>query len=203
MVDDHRADREKKGKYFDFSRKVGNFETGCFEAKEVKQGVAGDLKFLKDFATPRAVCKVFDGVFSLIAKGARDAIMTDINASVSHSPAGWPTIEESFDIDTMSRRLHLSTKAFKPIDGSGNRMSKRNAESKTLKSTPNLVDEFSSSFALCCLINNFQDTFLQRLLFQRSFLKPLIRLHRVFLKVSVHSTFGKNKVHNEGVAVPV
>ena len=177
MVDDHRADREKKGKYFDFSRKVGNFETGCFEAKEVKQGVAGDLKFLKDFATPRAVCKVFDGVFSLIAKGARDAIMTDINASVSHSPAGWPTIEESFDIDTMSRRLHLSTKAFKPIDGSGNRMSKRNAESKTLKSTPNLVDEFSSSFALSSLINDLQNVLLQSFLLQGNFLEPLAGLH--------------------------
>ena len=110
VVDDHRADREKKGKYFDFSRKVANFETGCVETKEVKQGVAGDLRFLKDFATPRAVGKVFDGVLSLIAKGAGNAIMTDISASVSHSPAGWPAIEESFDIDTMSRRFHLSTK---------------------------------------------------------------------------------------------
>ena len=40
MVDDHRADREKKGKYFDFSRKVANFEAGGVKTQEFKQRVA-------------------------------------------------------------------------------------------------------------------------------------------------------------------
>ena len=40
MVDDHRADREKKGKYFDFSREVANFEAGGVKTQEIKQRAA-------------------------------------------------------------------------------------------------------------------------------------------------------------------
>ena len=40
MMDDHRADREKKGKYFDFGRKVANFEAGGVKTKEIKHGAA-------------------------------------------------------------------------------------------------------------------------------------------------------------------
>ena len=146
---------------------------------------------------------MFDGIFALIAKRAGNAIMTYITASVSHSPAGWPTIEESFDIDTMGRGFNLATKALETIDSSSNRMAKRNAESEPLESTTNLVDKFSSSLALSSLLNDLQNVLLQSFLFESRFLEPIGGMHDCFGKVSVHSTLGKNKVHNKGVAMPL
>ena len=86
--------------------------------------------------------------------------MPYIIASVSHSPAGWPTVEESLDIDTVDRGFNLATKALETIDSSRNRMAERNAESETLKSTTNLVDKLPSSFALGSLLNDLQNVLL-------------------------------------------
>ena len=43
-MNDRRADREKKGKGFNFRGKVGDFSTSRVKAKEFKDRVAGHLK---------------------------------------------------------------------------------------------------------------------------------------------------------------
>ena len=53
--------------------------------------------------------------------------MPNVSSGALHPPAGRPTIEESFDEDTMSRGFDLSTKGGKAIDSSGNRMPNGNA----------------------------------------------------------------------------
>ena len=119
---------------------------------------------------------MFEGVFSEVAKRASYAIVSDITASGSHSSAGWPTIEESFDIDTMGRRFNLAIKTLETIDSSGNRMANRNAKSESLRSTSNLVDKLSSPFALSSLINDLKDVFLQSSLFKGRLPKPVTRM---------------------------
>ena len=44
MVDDRRADREKKRKSFDLRGKVGDINTSRVKAKELKERVAGHSK---------------------------------------------------------------------------------------------------------------------------------------------------------------
>ena len=139
----------------------------------------------------------------MIAKGAGNAIMPYIIASVSHSPAGWPTVEESLDIDTVDRGFNLATKALETIDSSRNRMAERNAESETLKSTTNLVDKLPSSFALGSLLNDLQNVLLQSFLLKSRFLEPSGGMRDSSGKVNVQPTFGKNKVNNKGVAMPL
>ena len=74
--------------------------------------------------------------------------MSDVCSGCPHSPAGWPTIEKSFNVDTMCRRLDLSSKGVKTINSSGNRMTNGNAKSKTIKSGPDLVDKLPPPFAV-------------------------------------------------------
>ena len=64
--------------------------------------------------------EVFKGVPSKVAKRAGNAFMANVALSTSHSPAGWPTIEESFDVNAMSRRLDFAIKTLEPIDSPGN-----------------------------------------------------------------------------------
>ena len=59
VVDDRRADREKKGKGFDFRGKVRDLSTGRVKAKELKDRIAGHLKVRKNIFAPIAKSKMF------------------------------------------------------------------------------------------------------------------------------------------------
>jgi len=98
--------------------------------------MAGDMELRKNVLTPLAVSEMFQGVFATIAKWARDSLMPNVGSGGPHSPAGWPTIEKSFNEDTMGRRFDLSTKGVKAVNSSGNRMTNGNAKPETFKSGP-------------------------------------------------------------------
>ena len=100
-MDDRSTDREKKGKDFDFGAKVANFSASSLKAKKLQHRMTRISELCKNVLTPLAVSKVFQGVFATITKGAGDSLMPNVGSGGPHSPAGWPTIEKSFNEDTM------------------------------------------------------------------------------------------------------
>ena len=74
--------------------------------------------------------------------------MSNVIPGVHHSSAGWPTIEKSFNEDTMSREFDMSSKGVESIDGPSNRMSNGNAQPKSFKSAPDLADKFPFTLAM-------------------------------------------------------
>ena len=90
--------------------------------------------------------------------------MPNVGSGGPHSPAGWPTIEKSFNEDTMGRRFDLSTKGIKAVRSSGNRMTNGNAKPETFKSGPDLVNKLPPSFAMYRLADKGQNILLQSLL---------------------------------------
>ena len=83
--------------------------------------------------------------------------MSNVIPGVPHSPAGWPTIEEGSDEDTMSRGFDMTPKGFKSRDGPSSRMSNRNAKAKPFKSFPDLVLKFLIPLAVSSLTEKIQD----------------------------------------------
>ena len=202
-MDDRSTDREKKGKDFDFRAKVANFSAGSLKAKKLQHRMARNSKMCKNVLTPPAVSKVFQGVFTTIAKGAGDSLMSDVCSGCPHSPAGWPTIEKSFNVDTMCRRFDLSSKGVKTINSSGNRMTNGNAKPKTIKSGPDLVDKLPPPFAVGSLADKCHDIFLQSLLLEGGFSKPIFRMLTRVGELVTHFTFSKGEVYDKGIGVPI
>ena len=112
----------------------------------------------KDILAPFAMGKVFKRVFATATEGAGSSLMSNVFSSASHSSAGWPTIEKSFDEDTMSRGFDTTPKGFKPRDGPSSRMSNRNAKAESFKSFPDLVLKFLKPLAVSSLAEKFQDS---------------------------------------------
>ena len=83
--------------------------------------------------------------------------MSNVIPGVPHSPAGWPTIEEGFDEDTMSRGFDMTPKGFKSREGPSSRMTKWNAKVESLKSFPDLVDKFPISLAMGSLTDKVHE----------------------------------------------
>ena len=202
-MDDRSTDREKKGKDFDFGAKVANFSAGSLKAKKLQHRMARNSELCKNVLTPLAVSKVFQGVFATITKRARDSLMPDVGSGGPHSPASWPTIEKSFDEDTMCRRFDLSTKGVKAVNSSGNRMTNGNAKPKTFKSCPDLVDKLPPPFAVGCLADKSHDVPLQSLLLKGGFSKPIFRMLTRVGELVMHFTFTKSEVDDKGIGVPI
>ena len=112
--------------------------------------------------------------------------MSNVIPGVPHSPAGWPTIEESFDEDSMSRRFDMTPKGFKSGECSCSRMSRRNTKVESLKSFPDLVDKFPISLAMSSLTDKVHDISLQGFLLKGSFPKPSLRMLSSIGKLTIH-----------------
>ena len=202
-MDDRSTDREKKGKDFDFGAKVATCRAGSLKAKKLQNRMARDSELCKNVLTPLAVSKVFQEVFATITKRARDSLMPDVGSGGPHSPASRPTIEKSFNEDTMCRRLDLTTEGVKTINSSGNRMTNGNAKPKTLKSCPDLVDKLPPPFAVSSLADACHDVPLQRLLLKGDFSKPIFRMLTRVGKLFMHFTFPKSEVDDKGIGMPI
>ena len=82
-------------------------------------------------------------------------------------------------------------------------MSKRNAEAKSFKSFPDLVDKFPISLAVGSLTDKVQDISLQGFLLKGSFPEPPFRMLTSIGKLTMHTFFGKDEVDRKGIVVPV
>ena len=82
-------------------------------------------------------------------------------------------------------------------------MSKRNAEAKSFKSFPDLVDKFPISLAVGSLTDKVQDISLQGFLLKGSFPEPPFRMLTSIGKLTMHTSFGKSEVDSKGIAVPL
>jgi len=129
--------------------------------------------------------------------------MSNVIPGVPHSPAGWPTIEEGFDEDTMSRGFDMTPKGFKSREGPSSRMTKWNAKVESLKSFPDLVDKFPISLAMSSLTDKVHDISLQGFLLKGSFTKPFFRMFTSIGKLTIHIIFSKSEVDSKGIVVPI
>jgi hypothetical protein len=127
--------------------------------------------------------------------------MSNVIPGVPNSPAGWPTIEESFDEDTMSRRFDMTPKglslerALAVACPSGMPMSKRNAN--------DLVDKFPISLAMSSLTDKVHDISLQGFLLQGGFSKQFFRMFSSIGELTIHTIFSKSEVDSKGIVVPI
>ena len=129
--------------------------------------------------------------------------MSNVIPGVPHSPIGWPTIEERFDEDTMSRRFDMTPKGFKSRESSCSRMSKRNAKIESLESFPDLVDKFPISLAMSSLTDKVHDISLQGFLLKGSLPKPSLRMLTCIGKLTIHIILRHSDVDNKGIVMPI
>ena len=97
---------EEESKDFDLGSEIGGVEAGCLKTEKVQHGVATDIKFAEDIATPIAMCKVLKRVVSIVTEGARRSLIEDIEAS--HPSSSRPSVKKSADVDTVGSRFALS-----------------------------------------------------------------------------------------------
>ena len=78
MMDNGSPDSEEQGKHFHFRGEVGGLEACRLKTEKVQHGVAKDFEQAEDVSAPRAVGKVLEGIFTVVAKGAGLRLVEDI-----------------------------------------------------------------------------------------------------------------------------